>query len=486
MLRKSCLFIAGFISLYWGCQRDDLEKRISRVEIGLIRAVIIKGEPVEKMGISNRMVYFNVPGVSIAKVSNYKLDWARAYGIVEANEKVPVTTSTLFQAAALSKPITVMAVLRKAQERGFSIDDPVNDYLISWKIPDNRFTRQKSVTVRGLLSHSSGITAGGFRGYAQDEPVPTLSHILDGLQPANSRPIRVNISPESRFVYSGGGYCVIQQLLVDLENMPFQEIMSETILKPLEMHRSTFEQPLPDSLKPHAATGHRRNGKPLYGKWHTYPEMAAAGLWTTPSELARFMIEVMRCCSGMSERIISNDMVQEMVTSQKGGYGFGLNIRGNGEDLRISHSGGNEGYYCYMVAYPDKGEGAVVMTNGDGGWWLLLEIIRSIAVEYKWDDFHEKVKKRSELDSTPYDLYAGEYCFSPEYCVQVTTENDHLFVEFPGESREECLAEAEHTFFFINKNIQLTFILDDNGSVSAMIESVYGQKLRAEKVFGLQ
>lgn len=351
---------------------DEIETRIQAVERGYID------------DLPTRMKYYQVPGVSIAVINHGVIEWARGYGVVDTNTTQSITDDTLFQAASISKPLVAMATLYYVQTGVLNLDEDVNHKLLSWKVPDNEYTQDSQVTLRGLLSHSAGLTVHGFAGYTDKEEIPTLLQILDGEPPANSDPIEVFVAPGTLWQYSGGGYVVAQQLLEDVTDKPFPEIMRDTVLQELEMGNSTFEQPLPPSLSHLAAVGHTSNGEIVNGKWHTYPEIAAAGLWTTPSDLARFVIEIQQSVSGKSNRILSKEIAEQMVTRQFGEWGLGLQVGGSGDDAWFAHSGANEGFRCYMFGFIKNGQGAVVMTNSDNGYELALEIIRTISIVYKW------------------------------------------------------------------------------------------------------
>ena len=468
--------------LSWGCTSDELQGRIHRVENGLLKAVVIKGQPVEKMSLADRMEHYEVPAVSIAVINDYKIEWAQGYGIVEAEGTEPVTTETLFQAASISKPVAAMAALHMVQQGLLTLDEDVNNKLVSWKVPENEFTSANKVTLRGLLSHSAGVTVRGFRGYSHDDEVPTLRQVLDGEKPANSAPIRVDIAPDSQFRYSGGGYCIMQQLLIDLTDKPFPEIMNETVLEPLGMTHSSFIQPLPEARTAFAATGHRGNGKPIKGKWYTYPEMAAAGLWTTPSDLATFAIELMLSRAGKSNKVLSQDMTNQMLTPQHGSYALGIGVVGEDRNLHFGHSGGNQGFLCYFVAYPERGQGVAIMTNSDNGYQIEPEILRSMSAEYGWSDFLPKEKALVKVSPEIYDLYVGEYQLAPEILLTITREDSRLFARQMGGDKVEIHPESETTFFTIEEDAQVTFVKNAQGEVTELVLKVEGQQMTAKKI----
>ncbi|MDQ5850582.1 MAG: beta-lactamase family protein, partial [Chloroflexota bacterium] len=363
---------------------DDVAERMRRVENGVILEPFLRSRPPDTRPLAERMALFDVPGVSIAVINNYEIEWARGYGVREAGGSESVTEHTLFQACSISKPITALAVMRLVQEGRLNLDEDVNEYLLSWKVPANNAWQPK-VTLRQLLSHTAGTTVHGFPGYRRDRQVPGLRQVLDGEPPANTPAIRVNAVPGTQFRYSGGGTSIVQQLLMDVTRMPFPQLMRELVLEPLGMEDSTYEQPLPEARWSDAATGHRTGGELVAGKWHIYPEMAAAGLWTTPSDLARAALELQRVRAGRTGKLVTRETVDQMLTAQAGGpVGIGFWPDGKGETLRFGHGGDNEGFKCELTAYAEHGLGAAVMTNGDMGWLLCQEVMAGIAREYRW------------------------------------------------------------------------------------------------------
>jgi CubicO group peptidase (beta-lactamase class C family) len=376
-----------FVLLVTGCaqiSKSSTERRIEKVEQGLLNAY---GDPPWKgMDLVERMDHYNVPGVSIAVIDDFQLEWAKGYGVLEKGSDERVTADTLFQTGSIAKPIVAVATLQFVDRGVLSLDDDVNRSLVSWKIPTNRFTAEENVTLRYLLSHSAGVTVKGFRGYAQGEEVPDLQQILDGEAPANSFPIRVAAVPGTVHRYSGGGYMIVQQLLEDITAEPFPQIMQDTVLDPWEMNASTFESTLPEGLKANTARGHRSDGAVSPGGWHTYPEMGAgASMWSTPSDMAKFVIQVMHAYYGRADEVLSHNMAVEMLTPQIDVRGLGPVIGDDGDGLlHFLHPGANDGFQNYLIAYPERGQGAIIMTNGDNGEALADEIKRSVSITYGW------------------------------------------------------------------------------------------------------
>jgi CubicO group peptidase (beta-lactamase class C family) len=359
-----------------------VERRIARVERGLLRD---QGDPPwKRMHLLDRMAHYHVPGVSIAVINDNRIEWAKGYGVLEAGTDTPVTPDTLFQTGSIGKPVVAVAALHLVEQGLIDLDADVNRYLVSWQVPENAFTAQEKVTLRRLLSHSAGMPHHDVRGYAQGEAVPTLQQMLDGAPPANSAPIRVSYVPGTQAIYSNAGYMVVQPLLEDLTGQPFPQIVRDAVLEPCGMNDSTLESPLPEELEAIASSGHRTNGAPVRGRWHTYPEMGPGGsMWSTPSDMARFLIAVMDAYAGRSSSVLSPEMAREMLTPQIENRGLGPTVYDEGGDrFYFMHDGATDGYETYLAAYPKRGQGVVIMTNADSGDALWDEIVNSVTVEY--------------------------------------------------------------------------------------------------------
>ncbi|MCI0540159.1 MAG: beta-lactamase family protein [Verrucomicrobiales bacterium] len=327
-----------------------------------------------------------IMGLSMAIIENGEIRKANGYGFTDKSGSSPVTTNTLFQAGSVSKPVAALGALRLVEAGNLSLDDDVNQSLKQWQVPQNEFTKDEKVTLRRLLSHSAGLTVHGFPGYDVESPLPTLRQVLDGSKPANTAAIRVDIVPGSALRYSGGGYTVMQQMMIDVTAKAFPELMRETVLAPLQMNASTYEQPLPPDRVTRAATGYDPNGKEVKGKWHIYPEMAAAGLWTTPSDLARFAMGIQKALAGKSNPVLSQAMTRQMLTVQKGKHGLGLGLDGSGSKLRFYHGGRDEGFDAVLVAYAESGQGVVVMVNANDNSGAVKRIVDAVSKEYHWPE----------------------------------------------------------------------------------------------------
>ena len=374
---------------------SSVMERQRAVEAGLLPAVVASGQPIPTWGIWDRMERHRVPGVSIAVINDGVVEWAEGYGLKQAGSSDSVSVFTLFQAASISKSVTAAAVLRLAERGVLSLDVDVNEYLISWQVQPNEYTAESPVTLRGLLAHNAGITVPGFPGYAAGEEVPTAVDVLAGR--GNTDPVKVVSVPGEQYRYSGGGYTIAQVLLEDLTGAPFHTVMEAEVLGPVGMSGSTFDQPLPDQLAAVAAVGHGGDGAPIQGKWRTYPEQAAAGLWTTPTELARFLLDLRGAYLGSSDAALEPATVREMLSGGLGDRGLGFWVVGTGDTLVIGHGGGNKGYRSLMVLYPETGDGIVVMTNAEGGSELRMEVARAVSQVYGWPHYNPSVRHRARI-----------------------------------------------------------------------------------------
>ena len=367
-----------------------LVQRIARVENNFPAISLGENEPPLQINLRKLMEVYKVPGLSVAVIDNFKIVWAKGYGVTEAGTATPVTTRTLFQAGSISKPVAATGALYLVEHGKLSLDEDVNRKLVSWKVPENEFTREQKVTLRRLMSHSAGLTVHGFPGYAVDEPIPTLIQIFNGEKPANTAPIRVDIVPGTKSRYSGGGITIEQQLVMDVTGEPFPKFMRETVLDKIGMHESTYEQPLPAARSALAASGTYADGKVVRGKWHVYPEMAAAGLWTTPSDLARFAIEIALSKQGKANHVLSQAMTEQMLTPQIENVGLGFFLGGKNNPGQFGHNGADEGFQAILTMFSDSGHGAVVMANSDNGVTVGNYLVKSIAKEYAWNNIPEK------------------------------------------------------------------------------------------------
>ena len=476
---KALLVVFFLPSLTLGQATDT---RIKRVERGLLPAVLIKGDPA--WSIEERMKFYKVPGLSVAVIDNFRVAWARGYGVKDLETKELVTTDTLFQAGSISKSVNAMVVMKKVEEGKISLDEDINKKLTSWKLPDNEFTAKKKVTLRNLLSHTAGTTVHGFPGYAVSEKIPTLPDVLDGK--GNTAAVRVDLEPGTRFRYSGGGTTISQLAIMDIEKKPYPDIAKETVLAPLAMNNSTYNQPLSSDWRPKAATGYRGNGNEVAGKIHIYPEMAAAGLWTTPTDLAKFGIEMQLSIAGKSNKVLKRETAELMTTSFMEDVGLGFFIERHANALYFGHGGADEGFRAELLVNRAKGYGVAVMANSDNGQ-ILREVIRAVAQEYGWEDFLPKPYEVVSLDPTRLNDVAGRFEVNPDRVLTFKVGTDsaakmaearqqhgqkpgaaRLIVEPTGDPAFELLPISETMFVRRDSILKYELVRNSNGGIDSI------------------
>jgi CubicO group peptidase (beta-lactamase class C family) len=364
------------------------DPRIQRFENGLLPRVVLKESLGRTASITQRMRDLGIPGASIAVIDQGKVVFVRAYGLSDTVDRTAVTSDTLFQAGSISKPIAALGALRLVKEGKLSLDEDVNAKLRTWRVPENDFTKHDKVTLRRLVSHTAGLTVHGFPGYAAGTPVPTVVQVLNGEPPANTAPVRVDVRPGSTWRYSGGGYTVMQLLIADTSNQSFESFLQSQVLDVLGMKSSTYAQNPSPALAARRASGHQHGGERVPGKLNIYPEMAAAGLWTTASDLAQYLIFVQNAVRGETGALLDASLATELVTRQQDWFhGLGPEIYEVGEFARFGHDGVDQGFEASMVAYVAQGKGVVIMSNANGSSAFFDEIKGSVARAYDWPGF---------------------------------------------------------------------------------------------------
>jgi len=419
-----------------------------------------------------RMNQLCTPGVSIALIEDFDVAWAGGFGVQRRGKEKSVSADTLFQAASVSKPVFALAVMRLAKSRKIDIDVDVNRYLTTWRIPDSGEWSPR-VTLRQLLSHTAGTTVHGFEGYPTTALRPTPNEILNGIPPANNLAIVVDAIPGLQARYSGGGTTIAQQVVTDVSGQPLPELMRELVLDPLGMTRSTFEQPLPAWFAQYAAVAHSWNGEPVHGGWHVYPEMAAAGLWTTARDLARLGVELMRILRGDASSLgLDRDAISEMLRPQlpdqrvgQEFWGLGWLCNGDGDALGFGHGGRNNGYVSVITLLPTRGQGAVVLLNSNRGFPLRGEIVAAIGRQYGWPAVG---KEQTIAPMSSHVNYAGIYCDPLGFTFHVTQTEQGLLLKFGDQMAIFLRPIARMEFVAGALDFQVRFAASEDNSIISM------------------
>jgi CubicO group peptidase (beta-lactamase class C family) len=442
----------------------------ARIERLLRPAVRLVGRADTAFELNERLRYYHVPSVSIAVIDDFKVVFARGYGVKEFGKPAPADSNTLFLAGSISKPVFATGILALVEQGRLGLDDDVNRSLTSWHLPESRFTEREKVTLRRLLTHSAGLTVWGFPGYDLKAPVPTVPQLLDGTKPANTAAVRSDTFPGARWLYSGGGFTIAQLLASDVTGEPFPSLMRRLVLAPTGMTRSTYENPLPTARRGEAASGHETVDTPVPGGFHVYPEMAAAGLWTTASDLARWAISLSRSYRGDTRGPLSPAMARQMVSKQVhqaqqygGGYwGLGVAVSGDGDSLAFSHGGRDEGFVANVMMWPNRGRGIVILSNGVAGG-LLQEIMRGFAEEYRVPFAPRAEKRVGPVDAAAWAGYVGHYAMpagrdTVMLDVTVDTAAGSLTMSSAAQRRTMQLLPVEgDKFFSLDNGSEWTF-----------------------------
>lgn len=462
---------------------NSLEEEITAIENNLLSSIQIEGESLTKFSLSDRMKHYNVPGLSIAVVKDGELRWAKGYGIANTKNGKPVDENTIFQAGSISKPLAALAALKLIQEGKLDLDTDVNTYLKDWQVEENKFTAEEKVTLRRLLTHTAGMTVHGFPGYQQTDEFPSVVQVLDG--EGNTGRIFVDTFPDAIWRYSGGGYTVMEKVVEDISGMPLEEYMAKNIFPALGMTRSTYNQPLTEEYHDNASAAYNSEGDLYEGLWHNYPEQAAAGLWTTPTDLAKYCIAIQNIFQGKAESILSKEMVEKMLTKHKNGWGLGPSLGFEGDSLTFGHGGKNAGFTNDMRAFAHQGNAVIVMTSADRGGGLNREIFNSVSNYYNWGLQSPRMIQKAKLSEAQLNQMAGNYKSSIEvpgvgiYYVDITVKDDYLMIEDKIENATQKFIPLEELKFMdIETREQVDFKKDNEGKI---IGFVYNGELPFEK-----
>lgn len=439
--------------------------------------------------LAERMARHHVPGVAIAVIRNFEIDWVAGFGVRDTTlgaSAPPVTKDTLFQAGSISKTVGAMGTLALVQSGKLALDAPVSKYLKSWVLPENEFTKAVPLTIEHILSHTGGVTVHGFLGYTRYESVPTLPQILAGELPANSPPILVDKQPGGEFRYAGGGTTMLQQAILDVTGAPYSSTLKSLVFDRLGLTHSTYEQPLPEPRFPDHCAGHLIDGRPTPGRYQIHPELPAAGLWVSAEDLAKIVIDLQKSLRDDSGKVLKKDTVTRMVTPVGAGpTGLGVFVEDHRGEIYFQHNGANVGFRNAMFSHRDDGLGVVVLTNSDGGGELLPEIVNAVAQVYAWPTFFQQepialaepdpAAEAEELAAAP-----GRYEITADETMVITRENDRLFVQFPPEgatSKDRLHRVGPRTYFAMDRGVQIRF--DEPGDLG--FEDAYLKVGRTEK-----
>ncbi|MEN5057497.1 serine hydrolase [Sphingobacterium kitahiroshimense] len=455
-----------------------IQEGISKVEAGLIPPVRFEGET--SWDIVSRMQFYNVPGVSIAVIKDSKVIWSKTYGYADLDSKTPVTSKTLFQVASMSKPVSAYAALKAVEEGKLDPDSNVNVYLKSWKVSENEWTKSKKVTLKNIVNHTAGFTVSGFPGYKVSDPLPTAVQVLNGVTPSNTPAVFVDKLPGANFRYSGGGYTVMQQMLSDLEGKDFTTIMREKVLLPLAMHNSSFAQPLPAAQAQFTATAYGVDGRKVEGRYHIYPEQAAAGLWSTAEDYAKFVIDIQNTLSGKSCRVISKKTAEEFTSPFIEPFiGLGIFLENYNGEVYVTHGGWNEGFSSSFIGSKTSGDGVVILTNTNKPLFI-NELVRSVALVYHWPNYIAATNQILPLSQQDLNAHLGSYKFEKYGFIKVYKENGKLMTVRNVDAPVELIKVGENKFAMRDWNFKVSFDMDSSSGKKELVQTLADKTVRSK------
>ena len=487
---KTSIILLLFIILFQSCSEkprvDTKTDYIKEVENGLTTFLQIEGDTT--WNIEERMAHYGVPGVSIAVIYKGEIAWTKGYGVMDKESKNPVTDQTLFQASALSIPVSAYGALQLVDQGKVTLDENINTYLKSWQLPETEFTKEKKATIRNILNHSAGITLHATPDYSPDAEIPTLIQVLNGTAPAENEPIMVNREPDVSFYISYTGYGIIQQMMMDVEGKPFPALMDDLVLQPLGMTKSTFEKTLSEEQLINAATAYQQDGSMVNGRRYVHPVSAGRGLWTTPKDLAKFLIHLQQTLRRNRKEGLSKEMAELMVTPYSKSsygpgfeYGLGMQIFDRGNATYLRHWGWNQGFFAEMIAHKDQDYGVVVMTNTTFPNFN-SEVIRAVAQAYDWEDFIPQ-HKRVQIEQALIGQIEGRYQGDEDLLVEVFQKDDLLFIEnIKDEQTEELIRVSDSVF--VRRNARNLIQFRPN-AIGGTMELVYLDRNTKEIVTAL-
>ena len=453
----------------------EIKEQIKHVENNLFSRVILNGKA---DNIVDRMTFYKVKGLSIAVVNNYKIVWAKGYGWADEKEKRPVTAATLFKPGSISKSLNAVGILKLAQANKLDIYKDINEYLKSWKFPYDSLSKGKKITTANLLSHTAGLSVyGGFPGYDAKSKIPTLPQILDGVAPANTPAVRSLFEPGLQFQYSGGGTIISQLIITDLTHQSYEKYMFDNMLKPMGMKNSFYSAAPPQKNELNKyAMGYTKEGAKVKATFHVYPEQAPMGLWTTPTDLSKYIIETQLAYQGKSSKVLNQQMTSLQLTpyiDNSATMGAFIGDR-NGEKY-FFHDAGNEGYRGLYYGSVEGGNGMVVFVNSDDGN-IILELLNSVASVYNWKGFDKpKNINTVTVPETITQKYTGVYLYEGKFA-EITKEKDGLLYWADNQTCKMYFT-SQTGFINIEFPTEKDFLTDGLGNVTGYSRKLNGNEL---------
>jgi CubicO group peptidase (beta-lactamase class C family) len=455
-MNKTFIVLIALLTLFCSCKDSNISDNFERDILNGLRPAAYLPNNKVTYNIEDRMKHWNVPAVSFVVINNMKIAYSGAFGVIKKGDSSFINSNTLFQAASVSKPVAAVGVMTLAYKNELNIDVDINQLSVGWKLPYENY--EEHVTIRQILSHSAGLSVGGFSGYYSEDNLPSLHQIIEGKFPANSPAVRIVHPPATKFMYSGGGYQVMQKIIEDATGKDFSKIMYENVFKPLNM-KNSYYAPLDSIHKTNAAYGHTDIAYiPNHAPIHV--ESAAGGLWTTPNDLGLLLIELMKAYNNQDSKILDSLTLSSMMQPNFWNFGLGFKVLGEGKNFRFSHGGATNGWHSHFMAFPARGQAVVIMTNGTNGWILWSEIVRSVADVLNWPNERSRIIKPIVLKKDQITDYTGSYNMSG---LEVKLKSESELLSFEGGGLKWDLIPSKiDTFEIVDMVGQVIFKRDKN------------------------
>lgn len=394
-----CVIILGSCKLSTG---QDLPSEHT-VENRLTPAVQIKND-LQFYNIEERLTHYGIPSFSMALIKNGKVVFSKAYGNGRRESGVKASPRSIYQVGSISKSITAATVMKMEGRGEIDLDVDVNNYLTSWAVPSNKFTASIPITLRHLLSHRAGINNANTKGFTNEESLPSLVEYISGKTKYPG--ISVDTFADIRYRYSNLGYALVQLILEDVTDLPFWEVARNEVLDPLGMSHSSFEIYNPNDADEEVVYAYQSDGDVYDGKWNNAAAVTSGGLYSSPEELSKYVIEIWNCLNG-NGKLLSQESVRQMVSGKR--YGLGFDLAEKNGLKSISHTGRVPGFYAYMHIYEESGDGYVMTVNSDNGGDFLREVLRGLSDINNWGLTDPLMIDTVVIDNEELTLLQGKY-----------------------------------------------------------------------------
>ena len=430
--------------------------------------------------VPDAMELYGLQGLSVVVFEDYQIAWSKSWGVKDAKTREEVDLTTAFSTASISKPITATLFVLLEEKGLIDLDAPVSGYLKRWNLPKTEFSKTTAITLKHLLSHTAGTTQHGFDDFYEGDELPSLSQSLDGDIPGNDA-IEFQTEPGTTWSYSGGGYVIAQMAMEDHLGEPLAELAREHLFGPLGLKNTTMTQPHETGFPTNAAKAHNRRGRVIDTGLPITPQVAPSGMWSTPSDMTKFMIEMQNALRSSNNSVISHDVATKVtdIVTTKGHRGWSMGWerrKGYANHEWFSHGGANTGTGGYIMATMEGGNGMVLFGNSDANnREPVLEELRNYILDTQ--GWHVPLD-RSEEQPLPEGLtetIVGKYEDDWGYEIEIIVSNQQLFQKGLSRNLEsELVYVGDNTFVLDEYSCNLKFKPNtlDNGRMS-----IYQQRI---------